>query len=125
MPALDNQELDIIGQCLRAVAYGPFLVDRNADDPRWEFHPLMGLTPKVFVAIADRWPNVELGDKDVQLAINNAMNNLLGYPHRCEPAWPQYISVPPAEVARVLDKWRRAKAQTDGQSSSGYFNRMM
>ena len=122
---LDEPELALIGQCLKAVAHGPFLIDPSADDSRWEFPMLMGLTPTAFTDIADRWPDVGLGDKNVQLAINNALNNLLGYPHRCEAEWPRFISAPPAEVARVLDKWRRLTAQTDGKSSSGYFYRMM
>lgn len=115
MPELDNQELDIIGQCLKAIVYGPFLIDKSADDPWWEFHTLMGLTPNAFADIADSWPEVDLGNRDVQLAINNAMNSLLGYPHRCETEWPQYISVPAAEVARVLDRWRSITSHADGQ----------
>lgn len=122
---LDDREVDIVGQCLKAVAHGPFLIDAGSNDPWSEFQILIGLTPKEFTDIADRWPDIDLGDKDVQLAVNNAMNNLLGYPHRCETEWPRFIAVPPAEVARVLDKWRRLTAQTDGKSSSEYFNRMM
>jgi len=125
MPSLDDQELQIIGQCLKAVAHGPFLVNRDADDPLWEFFPLMGLLPKELSDIADRWPNIDLASAKVQRAINNSMNNLLGYPHGCWAEWLQYISVSPAEVARVLDKWRTLTAQVDGQTSSEYFNRLM
>lgn len=125
MESLGNQELQIIGECLKAVAQGPFLVDPQADDPWWEFSTLMGLKPEELSDIADRWPDVDSASTDVQLAINNSMNNLLGYPHGCEAECSQYILVPAAEVARVFDKWRALTAQTDGDSSNDYFNRMM
>ena len=45
--------------------------------------------------------------EDVKFAINNALNMLTGYPHRCgEGVWRQFIHVPPDEVRRILKKWK-------------------
>jgi hypothetical protein len=99
MGFLDKQDLKIIGECLNAVARGPFLPPR-------EFHTLMGLNPKELLDIVDLWPNVDIASEQVQLAVNNSMNNLLGYPHHCEDVWPQYLSVPALEVARIFEKFR-------------------
>lgn len=40
------------------------------------------------------------------LAINNAMNNLLGCPHRQEDEWFKDISVSREEVRSIFQKWR-------------------
>jgi hypothetical protein len=105
MNGLEQHEIDTIGQCLRAVAFGPFLMDRNAADPWWELHSLIGLGHADIVAIAERWPHVDLQSPGVRVAVGGSMNNLLGYPHRSWDAWPRYISVPPEEIRRVLEKW--------------------
>ena len=114
MEPLDNQEIKIIGECLDATIQGPFLVDPQANDPWWEFPILMGLEPHEVSDIADLWPNVDMANTDVQLAINNSMNNLLGYPHGRWAEWPDYISVPPAEVLSIFRKWRVLTRQIDG-----------
>jgi len=51
---LEQHELKTIGECLRAVAFGPFLFDQNATDPWWEFGTLMGLGNAEVVAIAEQ-----------------------------------------------------------------------
>ena len=45
-------------------------------------------------------------DETVALTINNALANLLGYPHRDAAAWDRLIGVPSSEVERVSAKWR-------------------
>jgi hypothetical protein len=96
-------------ECLRAAAEGPIF-------PDWELHTLFGLTRSEVARIVAEWPPIE-EDEDVSLAINNAMNSLLGYPHERDDVWPDYISGPREEVARVFAKWR-------GESVGGYFQAM-
>ena len=102
---LTDTEREIVGQCLRAAADGPFFDDA-------EFHTLFGLSRSEVRAVADRYPNVdELDDSptgcdDSWLAINNAFANLLGYPHGQEAAWQRYISASAEEVTRIFKKWK-------------------
>jgi len=84
---------------LHATATGPFF-------PDWEFHTLFGLERSDVKAIVDAWPAIDDASENVSLAINNSMNNLLGYPHGCDREWLTYISVSPEEVARIFKKWR-------------------
>ena len=104
---LDEREMRIVCECLRASAYGPFFIHKNTDDPYWEIHTLFGLYIDELREIADRCPDIDMNNEDVKLAINNSLNHLLGYPHYCdESTWFKYISVPPEEVDRIFDKWR-------------------
>jgi len=97
---LEPSERDLIGQCLRASATGPFF-------PDWEFSTLFGLERIELCAIADVWPGV--GNRELtELAINNSLNNLVGYPHGCDGIWSQWISAPPRELLRLLSKLRGA-----------------
>src|SRR5262245_15865777 len=66
-----DREIAAIGASLRAAAEGPFF-------PDWEFELLFGLRREEVAVIAGNWPFVDQGDKSVRLAINNALNNLLG-----------------------------------------------
>jgi hypothetical protein len=96
---LSPEERQIVFECLRATATGPFF-------PDWEFHTLFGIERGDVKAIVDAWPAVDEANENVSLAINNSMNNLLGYPHGRDREWLQYMSVPPKEVARIFKKWR-------------------
>ena len=113
---LSDEEIKAIKECIKAAAYGPFFKDDGAkDDPYWEIHPLFGLTIQELRKIADTLPNLDLEDQNVNLAINNSINNLLGYPHGCsEEVWKQYISVSKNELERIYLKWR-------GESLENYF----
>lgn len=54
-------------------------------------------------------PTLDETREDVRIAINNALNNLTGYPHRCSPeVWHQFIPAHPDEVRRILKKWKRS-----------------
>ena len=103
---LNETERLIIGECLRAAAEGPFFRDEGADDPYWEFHSLFGLEREELAQIAVAWPNVEGQDESVGLAVNNCLNNLLGYPHCHAKEWSSFISVSVDEVAAVFERWR-------------------
>jgi hypothetical protein len=92
-----DEETRVIGECLRAAAEGPFFDDE-------EYHALFGLTREEVARVATQWPHVSMEDETVQLAVANAMVNLVGYPHGEEAAWSRYISVPRDEVDRIASK---------------------
>ncbi|OGJ48989.1 hypothetical protein A2229_00465 [Candidatus Peregrinibacteria bacterium RIFOXYA2_FULL_33_7] len=99
----------IISECLKAAAYGPFFIDEAAgDDKYWEIHTIFGLDIDELKKIADKYPDVNQKNESVKLAINNSLNNLLGYPHQCtEEQWDKYISVKPDKLYEIFKKWRK------------------
>jgi len=107
---LSDADKAIIGQALRATADGPFFDE-------WEFHTLFGLTRTEVRAVADAWPNVELTNANVLLAVNNSLNNLLGYPHHQDSAWSQWISVDRPRLDELFCRLR-------GRAGEAYFERM-
>ena len=114
---LSDDEIRVIRECIKAAAYGPFFVDEEAkDNPYWEIHSIFGLTIDELRRIADEFPNLDLEDEDVRLAINNSIKNLLGYPHGCsQEVWSKYISVSEDELRQILFKWK-------GRKGKNYFN---
>jgi hypothetical protein len=110
---LSDDEMGVIKECIKAAAYGPFFVDDGAkDDPYWEIHSLFGLTIDELRKIADTLPNLDLEDENVNLAIDNSINNLLGYPHGCsDEVWSKYISVSKNTLSNIYLKWRGEKVK--------------
>lgn len=104
---LDDREREIVGECLRAAADGPFF-------PDWEFHPLFGIERDDLRRILTGWPALDEADSSVVLAINNSFANLLGYPisPADEEAWGDYLSVDRLALLAVFDKWRIAGRTT-------------
>ena len=102
---ISDSDKAVVGQALRAAVDGPFF-------PDWEFHTLFGLTRNEVRAVADAWPNVELNSADVSLAVNNALNNLLGYPHRQESVWSQWLSISSSELDELFCRLRRSPAES-------------
>ena len=89
----------IIEECLRAAVEGPFFSDRA-------FPSIFGLDRAEVATILASWPEYDdLERKNV--AINNTLNNLLGYPHKKWALWPQYLSASPEEVDAVFKRWRK------------------
>lgn len=100
MRGLDQREMQLIGDCLRAAADGPFFED-------WEFATLFGLERAEVKRIAAEWPRVDAGDESVSHAIQNSLNNLLRYPHGMDARL--RLSVPnSAAIENVLARWREA-----------------
>ena len=98
---MSKREWQTILECLKASAYGPFF---DHDD---EFATIFGIDRSELETVIDEWWIEDTSPSDnVLLAINNSMNNLLGYPHRKCHLWSDYISVSPKEVNRVFEKWR-------------------
>jgi hypothetical protein len=108
--SLSAEDTAIVGQVLRAASDGPFF-------PDWEFHILFGLQRSEVRAIANEWPNPSARLDDVEVAVNNALNNLLGYPHRMEEAWSQWISVGPHQLDELFIRLR-------GRRDERYFDGM-
>ncbi len=98
-------------------------IERSGREDWGEFHTIFGLTHDEVARIAQEWPDRCEGE-DVELAVNNAMNNLLGYPHRCGHVWSDYISVSPRELEEIYRRWRaryrarpRLEARWQGEES--------
>ena len=95
---LSESERDTIGECLRAVVEGPFI-------PEEEFHTIFGLERHEVASVLKAWPNVDESDEVVRIAINNSLNNLLGYPHGMDDEWPKWIGVSMQELNAIFTKW--------------------
>jgi hypothetical protein len=99
LAGLTETEHQIVCECLRAAVKGPFF-------PMGEFQTLFGLEHQIVADIAFS-EFLDETNRDVKLAINNALNWLTGYPHKCgSEIWSHYISVSPEEVRRILKKWK-------------------
>ena len=99
IPALSQDQSDLIRRCLHAAVEGPFFDDA-------EFPTLIGVSRADARAAADAWPNVSATDEVVTSVINNMLLNLFGYPHGDMVAWDRLIAVDPVEVRRVWHKWK-------------------
>ncbi|MCG3117030.1 MAG: hypothetical protein LLH30_15240 [Candidatus Manganitrophus sp. SA1] len=97
---LNEDEKVVVFECLKCVASGKVILHD------WEFPTIMGIELQELLAVVNKWPDVDDSQEAVFLAINNSMNNLLGYPHGRHSTWDEYIPVPQAEIARVFGKWR-------------------
>ena len=87
LSALSDREREIVHRCLRVVADDETFF---ADDG--EFQTIFGLTRHEFIQIANRWPELDERIADVTVAIGNARNNLLGYPHGRHESWGRYFA---------------------------------
>jgi hypothetical protein len=97
---LTDDELQVVRTCLDCVAAGDVIL-HDAD-----FAVIMGIDVATFLTVVAAWPGIDDGQEDVWLAINNAFNNLLGYPHASHDSWDERIPVPREEVRRVFALWR-------------------
>jgi hypothetical protein len=95
---LSNEEVKIIGDCLAAAVEGPFF-------PEWEFQTLFGLERADVARVSRSWPNISVEDEIVDLAVNNALGNLTGYPHGEDLS--RFISATPERLSEILEKWKR------------------
>jgi len=95
-------DVQVFRESLVAAARGPFF-------PEWEFHSLFGLDRAGVESIADSFSSATPITGDIALALNNAMGNLLGYPHGQEAAWSQWLSVTPTELQVIFAQWRASR----------------
>jgi hypothetical protein len=108
---LSQAESRIVGEVLRAAADGPFF-------PDWEFQTLFGLERQKVREVADAWPLPVADPQIVAIAVNNSFNMLLGYPHRKDEAWSEWISVDRPGVNDLFNRLR-------GRPNESHFERMM
>jgi len=102
LSALDEH---VVRGALRATADGPFF-------PDWEFPTLFGLEREEVREVLADWPRS--ADPDLQFnAVNNAMNNLLGYPHGQDGAWDEYLSVDREQLGEMLWRIRETSGAND------------
>jgi hypothetical protein len=94
---LTDAQHAIIRECLRATADGPFF-------PDWEFGPLIGVDRETVRKVGQDWPERNVPQEDFQCAVQNALNNLTGYPHKREDVWSDYVSASPEQVLDLLDE---------------------
>lgn len=94
--------------CLNAVVHGPFF-------PDCEFHTLFGLTRLEVEIVLTEWPNLPAQTPSgydspghfQDVAVNNSMNNLLGYPHGFRgDVFLREVGASEQQVAAVLTRWR-------------------
>lgn len=65
----------------------------------------MGFDRGEVANILAAWPHTD--NPDVQEdAVNNVLNNLLGYPHNQWRQWYRYSLATPEEIAQILARWR-------------------
>lgn len=107
---LSDHDRALLGQALRAAAYGPLF-------PDWEFHTLFGLQRNGVRAIADAGPDLVASSEDTDLAVNDSLNNLLGYPRGEDAIWPQWISVDRQQLRELPERVR-------GRDDESYVGRM-
>jgi hypothetical protein len=107
---MSEEEIRIIGECLRASVDGPFF-------PDWEFSSIFGLEREEVAKVANKWPSVDPGNEVVGIAINNSMNWLLSYPHKKYDKWSNFISVSPQKSYEVYNRWRVLTGRNNNQGS--------
>lgn len=103
--ALSPDEREIVRQCLNAAVVGPFFSEA-------EFSTIFGVDRAEIAHVLSSWPQLPPDEEVLELSINNAFANLLGYPHGEAESWSQLIQAGPDEVERIFYKWRGHRPQT-------------
>ena len=96
---LTEEEKRVLFECLNASVKGPFFPDE-------EFQTLFGLERAEAENVLKDWPDLNIFADDIAvLAINNALVNLVGYPHHKDDIWDEWISLSKSEVDQLHKKW--------------------
>jgi hypothetical protein len=96
---LSAEQQALVARCLTAIVEGPYVDD---DD---EFGTVMGVSRQQAGETLAAWPNAA-GHGMSFVAVNNALNNLLGYPHGLWHKLAREIGASESEVAHALMAWR-------------------
>lgn len=96
MRDLTSADRQLVRECLDVVVNGPLFPDE-------EFHALFGIERAEAAQVLRQWPNVDDRNEVVFLAVNNAIGNLLGYPHGKDLK--KYLSAT-EYLDGVLARWR-------------------
>lgn len=96
LQSFDSSDIALIGECLEAAVTGPFF-------PDWEFHTLFGLSREEVKAVRVGWPD-NAADELTEIAVHNALANLLGYPHGQEQELREMVSVSQQRLSELAKK---------------------
>jgi hypothetical protein len=111
----DPTDFRVLKESLLAAARGPFFAD-------WEFNSLFGLERAELEAIAEAFlPSTPVAGRTA-VALQNAVNNLAGYPHHREEAWDQWLSVTSAELQAAYSRWRVLVPESRAMSALTYIH---
>lgn len=72
---LSPEQQRLVAACLDAIVHGPYVPDDE------EFIAAMGVTRDEAGSVAASWPESAASGHSF-VTVNNALNNLLGYPHK-------------------------------------------
>ena len=95
---MNDGDSALVGRCLTAAVDGPFF-------PEWEFATLFGLSRAEARSVAHAWPEVDPSNARVGLAVHNALNNLLGYPHGDIEAVERMVGATRDELNDLFQRW--------------------
>lgn len=102
---LQADEVQLVAACLLAAAEGPFF-------PESEFRTVFGFRRAEIRAYAKTWPSSD-DEHEEFLAINNTMNNLIGYPHQEDKEWSKWIPVDRQTLEIFFNEIREASGAND------------
>lgn len=94
---ITDAEKSVLHRCLEVASAGDLFED-------WEFQTLFGLERGQMAAISAKWPLVDQPDPLVDLAVTNAVTNLLGYPHGM--SLEVLVGATQSELRSILARWR-------------------
>ncbi len=97
MQHLSKDDLKIVRECLVAAVWGPFFPER-------EFSTLFGVDRVSVAKVMQSRPNVNGEDETVSLAVSNAINNLVGYPHG--EGLTRHVSATSERLIEIRERWR-------------------
>ena len=100
-----NDDFQAYKESLTAAACGPFFED-------WEFSTLFGFDRTEIESFAQSLrPSTPLVG-EVARAIQVSMANLLGYPHKQDAVWSQWISANPEELRLIFGRLQDSRSET-------------
>ena len=113
MARLSAEQKKLVARCLNAAVNGPYIDD---DD---EFHAVMGVSRDEAAETLAAWPQAAAHGSSF-VTVNNAMNNLLGYPHGQWRQLSRELEATERDVAHALMAWRGEERRAAG--GQGYFD---
>lgn len=96
---LIDSDRDLIRRLLTACVDGPFFEE-------CEYHTLFGMTRPAFREATRRWTESGTIDPEVELAVQNALGNLLGYPQGMDRKLEMDLGASRQQLDELLSRWR-------------------
>ena len=113
---LSEADRELVARSLKAAVAGSYF-------PDWEVSIITGFSRKQLAQVSDAWPEaVAVGtlsadpDEIQEVAVNNVLNNLIGYPHGQWDRLKQDLGGADEDrLIELLSAWR-------GEAVAGYFD---